>query len=63
MLGYGDDELANTWDTWVQLVDPEHKDRVLHQVHAYLEGRTPSCELEFRMRHNGGSWVDILSRA
>lgn len=63
MLGYGDDELANTWDTWVQLVDPEHKDRVWHQVHAYLEDRTPRCELEFRMRHKDGSWVDILSRA
>ena len=63
MLGYRPDELASTFDTWVTLVHPDDKDATLNTVKAFLAGDQPRFEVEYRMRHKDGHWVDILSRA
>jgi diguanylate cyclase (GGDEF)-like protein/PAS domain S-box-containing protein len=63
MLGYADDELGSTLDTWASLVAPDQKDKVYEHVADYLEGRTAVYSIEFRMRHKDGGWVDILARA
>ena len=63
MLGYNDDELDNTPDTLAKLIDPEQKDQVMGKVGEYLKGRSKNYEIEYRMRHKAGHWVDVLSRA
>ena len=63
MLGYRDDELGNTLDTWSSLVDPKDSAATLAHAQSYINGDCASFETEFRMKHKDGHWVDILSRA
>lgn len=64
MLGYADSELANSFDTWANLVDPEQKPQVLALVKTYSQApEKSSFYAEFRMKHKQGYWVEILSRA
>jgi len=63
MLGYADDELMNTIETWENLVDPADRDPVYQQAQEYAKGQIQKFEVEFRMRHKDGRWVNILSRA
>ena len=63
MLGYGCDELGSTLDVFLQLIDPQQRDTVFRHVADYRSCKIPNFELEFRMRHKEGHWVDILSRA
>lgn len=63
MLGYQDDEFPQTLETWSGLVNPEDREQTLAYVSDYLEGKSDKFEIEFRMKHKEGYWVDILSRA
>lgn len=63
MLGYREDELAHRLDTWKRLVDPDDQQRTLALVDDLLAGRSDRLEVEFRMRHQNGEYLDILSRA
>ncbi len=63
MLGYLPGELPETLATWAMLVHPDERDGSLALVQAYLEGDSPTYEIEFRMHHKDGHWVNILSRA
>ena len=63
MLGYRNDELPHRLDTWADLMEPGDRERTLQHAVAYLNGRIPRFEVEYRMRHRDGHWVDILSRA
>jgi len=62
MLGYAEDELRNQREEWVSRVHPDDKPRVLADLQAYLDGKTPAYACEFRMRAKDGSWKWILSR-
>lgn len=62
MLGYREDELGTTLDTWGNLVHPEDKQRALDCVADYLQGEAESFEVEMRMQHKNGSMVYVLSR-
>lgn len=64
MLGYADQELENTLETWARLVDPAQVASVLARVERYLVAPEESIfKVEFRMAHKEGYWVEILSRA
>jgi len=63
MLGHQYGDFPETLDTWSQLVHPEDKELTLSKIEDYLEGRLDKFEIEFRMKHKDGHWVDILSRA
>ena len=63
MLGYREEELNNSFETWQNLVHPDDKEMVLTQVKNYLNGKTDSFETEMRMRHKNGRDVFVLSRA
>ncbi|MGZ8917480.1 MAG: PAS domain-containing protein, partial [Methylobacter sp.] len=63
MLGYAEHELADRLETWSELVDPTERKGVLQNVKDYIDGVSPNFEVEFRMLHKDGHWVDILSRA
>jgi two-component system, sensor histidine kinase and response regulator len=62
MLGYEDTELANAFATFEGLLHPEDHDRVMKSVQDYLSGAIPRYAVEFRMRHQDGSWRWILAR-
>ena len=61
-LGYRDEDLASSLETWEKLVHPDDRAPTLHQVEAYLAGDTEIFEIPMRMRHRDGHWVHILSR-
>lgn len=63
MLGYAESELDGELEIWARLVHPLDKNEALTRVADYLAGKIPRYEIEFRMRHKDGRWIDILSRA
>jgi PAS domain S-box-containing protein len=62
MLGYGSDEIPNTFAAWEALIHPDDLDRVHAQVQAYCAGRIPFYEVEHRLRHRDGTYRWILAR-
>jgi len=63
MLGYQENELDATLDTWTNSVHPDDRDWVLDKADDYVHGRIDSFEVEMRMRHKDGYEVFVLSRA
>ncbi len=63
MLGYSIDELAPELATWERLVDPNDKQRTLQKVEDYVSGKADAFNVEFRMLHKQGHWIEVLSRA
>ncbi|MCW4291317.1 MAG: diguanylate cyclase, partial [Candidatus Thiodiazotropha taylori] len=63
MLGYEDDELANDFSTWEDLVEEKDRERSWAMLTDYIQGKRDNFSIEFKMRHKDGHWVDILSRA
>ncbi|MGF7118957.1 PAS domain S-box protein [Methanobacterium oryzae] len=61
MLGYSDNEIENHINAWLHLLHPDDKKRTLQLVDAILKGER-DYEVEFRLRHKDGHYVDILSR-
>jgi PAS domain S-box-containing protein len=63
LLGYEDHEVEGSYEEWVNRLHPDDRERTLASVRAYLEGRTPTYEVEYRMRHKDGSFRWMLARA
>jgi two-component system sensor kinase FixL len=62
MLGYAEDELEDHLRSWERLVHPADRDRAMQQASEYRAGLRSNYEMEFRMRHKRGHWVEILAR-
>lgn len=62
MLGYKDNELENNVGTFQSLLHPEDKERVWSHKSDYIIGKIPRYEVEFRVQHKDGHWVNIYSR-
>ena len=63
MLGYADEELAGSYDCWKGLLHADDVEPTLTHLREFLDEGIPTFEVEFRMRHKEGTYVDILSRA
>jgi PAS domain S-box-containing protein len=63
MLGYDEDEIEPWFSAWERLVHPDDKPAGMEGVRAFLSGEVDKFEIEFRMRHRSGHYVDVLSRA
>jgi PAS domain S-box-containing protein len=63
MLGYEEDELQNDFSIWERLTDPQDIEESWKMLRDHLEGKSDRFELEIKMQHKEGHWVDILSRA
>ncbi|MCS7260744.1 MAG: PAS domain S-box protein, partial [Anaerolineae bacterium] len=50
-------------DTWSSLIHPEDRPRVLEALHTFLEGRSPSYNVEYRIRRRDGRERWIWARA
>ncbi len=61
MLGYSDDEMGNHVSAWLHLLHPDDKKRTLQLVDAVMIGER-DYEIEFRLRHRDGHYLNILSR-
>ena len=62
MLGFDENEIENKFDEWEKRVHPQDLPRILAEIHAYLDGKSPTFSSEQRLRHKDGSWRWILSR-
>jgi len=62
MLGYKEDEVGDSFDSWTKLLHPDDLQNALESIEAYRQGRKASYEIEFRMRHKDGHYATILSR-
>ena len=63
MLGYENDELPNDFSIWETLTNPEDAERSWKMQNELINKQRDRFEIEFRMKHKDGHWVDILSRA
>ncbi|MCB1915717.1 MAG: PAS domain-containing protein [Rhodocyclaceae bacterium] len=62
MIGYADQELPATYESWADAIHPDDRDAVLACLAEHLEGRAPEYRVDFRMRHKGGYWKWIQTR-
>jgi PAS domain S-box-containing protein len=62
MLGYAFDELPNEFAVWERLTEPGDLEKTRALVDDLMAGQIDRFETEFRMKHRGGHWVDILAR-
>ena len=62
MLGYEQEELPGTYETWADRVHPEDLDHALELIRAHVDGESATYELVHRMRHKNGTWRHILTR-
>jgi diguanylate cyclase (GGDEF)-like protein/PAS domain S-box-containing protein len=56
MLGYELSELDNCLDTWLDLVHPDDKSRVLRDINNHLSGKTEKYFNEHRLKSKSGKW-------
>ncbi len=62
MLGYSDDEIADTPAAWELLLHPDDAAAVLATLEAYSRSTSQTYEAEYRMRCKDGSWKWIRGR-
>ena len=63
MLGYKNDELPNDFSVWEKLTESEDAKRSWKMQQKMVNKKIDRFEMEFKMKHKEGHWVDILSRA
>lgn len=61
MLGYQDNRIQGHAKSWLKLVHPEDRDKVVDLLKQHLLGETPFCEVEHRMLSQSGEWKWILN--
>jgi PAS domain S-box-containing protein len=61
MLGYGNDEIEPHVSAWERLLHPDDSERARQVIEGVARG-DQDYEVEFRLRHKAGHYVDILSR-
>ena len=62
MLGYGDDEITNALDDWINLIHPDDRETVIAAAQNHWRGITPAYETTHRMLHKDGSLRWVLVR-
>ena len=62
MLGYSDQEIANTYEAWRDRLHPDDRERVLETIQAHLAQQTPQYLVEYRLQCRDGSYRWILAQ-
>jgi len=62
MLGYGEDEIQNNANSWLNQMHPDHKQLAIDSFETYLVGNNPNFEIEFPLLNKQGDYLWILSR-
>ncbi len=63
MLGYQDDELPNEFSVWEKLTRPEDVKTTMKMLEELFNKQRDVFEIDFKMKHKSGRWVDVHSRA
>ena len=63
MLGYGDHELANRREVWIQHIHPSDRERVLAANQEHIVQKTPFYTAKYRLLCKDGSYRWFLDRA
>ena len=63
ILGYKDNELSNDFSIWETLTEPDDVAKSWAMLNDLINKKIDRFEMEFKMKHKDGHWVDILSRA
>ncbi|UZQ53752.1 PAS domain S-box protein [Trichothermofontia sichuanensis B231] len=63
MLGYADGAVIQSNDEWIHRIHPEDQGRVLALRDAYLRREIPRYSVEYRLRHQNGSYLWVNTRA
>ncbi len=63
MLGFDEDEIEDSFDTFEKLLHPDDKDLVLQVLDPYMKIGVGSYECEYRIRHKVGKYLWVLTRA
>lgn len=63
MLGYRDEELPNDFSIWENLTKPEDVQQSWALQQKLISKQIDRFEIQFKMKHKDGHWVDVLSRA
>ena len=63
MVGYENEELINDFSVWELLTEPKDVKNTMKMVNELIEKKRDGFEMDFKMKHKQGHWVDILSRA
>jgi PAS domain S-box-containing protein len=62
MLEYSPYEMPPSFETWRNLLHPDDVPGILEKLYAYLDGKTDTYEVEFRLKTKSGNWKWILGR-
>lgn len=62
MLGYGDTDIGNTPEEWINLVFAEDRKQLEANIASHIGGYSPHLEHEFRILHKDGSYRWVLIR-
>ena len=63
MLGYEEHEIADEPDSWWELTAPGVSYAIAEQIRRLEAREIDTYEMELKLRHKDGRWLDILSRA
>lgn len=63
LVGYREDELENSFETWQQLLHPDDVEAILEQLQQYLADSQPLYESIQRLHHKAGNYIWVMSRA
>lgn len=56
LLGYGEDEIGNTFAEWEACIHPDDKEAWLRDIESHLRGQSEMLSTVVRMRHKDGEW-------
>ena len=63
LLGYEVGEIDSRLKSWLKLVHPADRHRLIQGIQQHLSGQTDLCEVEHRMQTKSGEWRWILNRS
>jgi PAS domain S-box-containing protein len=63
LLGYPMGEIDSQPQSWLKLVHPQDRHRLLQGIRQHLLGHTALCHVEHRMRSYSGEWRWVLNRS
>ena len=62
LFGYAPEQVAPTGAWWKEHVHPEDRERVVHGIHAVIDGDGEHWSEEYRFLRADGSYADVLDR-
>lgn len=62
MLGYDPQQFKENFDSWMDRMHPEDRNRVMGYFDSYIRGELHSFRVEFRQLTKSGAWLWLLSQ-